>query len=85
MIRTILVFVLLVLIYQSLKVIFRSAVHASRDKDGQRRIPGKEMVLDPECRTYVLRDRAVIRNVRGTTHYYCSEECAQKHETRGGA
>ncbi|HWR73397.1 MAG TPA: hypothetical protein VN604_09515 [Nitrospirota bacterium] len=82
MIRAVLLFVLLVLIYQSIKVVLRSATRASRDKSGPARLPGEEMVLDPECRTYVVRERAVVRNVRGTTQYYCSEECARKHGSR---
>lgn len=82
MIRAILLFVLLLLIYRSIKVVLRSGTPAPRDKGGRGRLPGEEMVLDPECRTYVLRDRAVVRNVRGTTHYYCSEACAEKHAGR---
>ncbi len=85
MIRAVLLFVLLVLIYQSIKVVLRSATRASQDKSGQSRLPGEEMVLDPECRTYVLRERAVVRNVRGATQYYCSEECARKHGSRDRA
>lgn len=82
MIRTILIFILLVLVYQSLKIVFRSAVRASREKGERARIRGEEMVLDPECKTYVLKDRAVARAVRGTKEYFCSEACAQKFEAR---
>ena len=35
-----------------------------------------ELVKDPVCQTYVLRSRAVTREARGTTHYFCSRECA---------
>jgi YHS domain-containing protein len=82
MIRTILIFILLVLVYHALKVVFRSAIGASQKKDERARIRGEEMVLDPECRTYVLKDRAVTRTVRGRKEYFCSESCAQKFEAR---
>lgn len=85
MIRAILLVVLLALLYQSIKIVLRTATRASRDKSGPTRLPGEEMVLDPECRTYVVRERAVVRNVRGTTQYYCSEECARKHGSRARA
>ncbi len=86
MIRTVLIFLLLVLIYQAARIVFRSASRAAREKDDRPGpLPGREMVLDPECRTYVVKDRAVVRSVRGTTHYYCSESCARKHEARGRA
>ena len=37
-----------------------------------------ELVKDPVCQTYVLRSRAVTREARGTTHYFCSRECAAR-------
>ncbi|MEK6529430.1 MAG: YHS domain-containing protein [candidate division NC10 bacterium] len=33
---------------------------------------------DPVCQTYVLRSRAVRREAGGTTHYFCSRECAAR-------
>ena len=37
-----------------------------------------ELVKDPVCQTYVLRSRAVRREAGGTTHYFCSRECAAR-------
>ena len=37
-----------------------------------------ELVKDPVCQTYVLRSRAVTREAGGTTHYFCSRECAAR-------
>ena len=37
-----------------------------------------ELVKDPVCQTYVLRSRAVSREAGGTTHYFCSRECAAR-------
>lgn len=82
MIRIILVFILIVLVYQSLRIVFRSAARAMGEKGERARLRGEEMVLDPECRTYVLKERSVSRTIRGSRVYFCSEACAQKHETR---
>ena len=38
------------------------------------------MVLDPGCRTYVVKDRAVTRRIRGSVHSFCSEACARRYE-----
>lgn len=37
-----------------------------------------ELVKDPICQTYVLRSRALTREAGGTTHYFCSRECAAR-------
>ncbi|MDP3542145.1 MAG: hypothetical protein Q8T11_06695 [Elusimicrobiota bacterium] len=45
--------------------------------------PDADMVRDPECGVYVLKDRAVTRIVRGSVLCFCSEACADKNEARG--
>lgn len=40
--------------------------------------PGEEMVLDPQCDTYVPKSDALERG----GHYFCSEECARKFLSR---
>ncbi|MFB3121189.1 MAG: PP0621 family protein [Candidatus Binatia bacterium] len=39
---------------------------------------GEEMVLDPQCQSYVPKEAALFR--RG--HYFCSEECARAFLSR---
>ena len=82
MIRTILLFILLVFLYHALKVVIRSATSATRSEDRRGDLPGEEMVLDPECRTYVPKGRAVTRTRGGVRQYYCSAACADKHAAR---
>lgn len=79
MIRAILIFILLVLVYQSIKILVRSAIRSAQGNDDRSRLQGEDMVLDPVCRTYVLKDRAVTRNFPEEKKYFCSEECAQKY------
>ena len=45
---------------------------------GRPRAIRDELVKDPVCQTYVLRSRAVTREARGATHYFCSRECAAR-------
>jgi YHS domain-containing protein len=45
---------------------------------GRPRAIREELVKDPVCQTYVLRSRAVRREAGGTTHYFCSPECAAR-------
>lgn len=43
---------------------------------------GEEMVLDPECGTYVPRNDAVKTQFKGKTLYFCSPDCRDKHQKR---
>lgn len=79
--KAILYFVLFLVVYQALRSLFRAPGPGTRT-EGPRapRIPGEEMVLDPQCRTYVVKGRALARRVNGQTQYFCSEACADAHE-----
>jgi uncharacterized protein len=80
MIRAIFIFILLMVIYQAVKTVFRSAIAAYHDgEDRPPRIPGEEMVRDPQCRTYVVKGRAVSRSIGGQTTYFCSDACADDY------
>ncbi len=83
MIRALLYIVLVMVLYQAIKTVFRSAVASYGEDNGPRlrtgRITGGDMVLDPQCRTYVVKERAVVRRVKGTEVYFCSETCADEH------
>lgn len=79
--RAVLLLVLLLVVYQAVKILFRSAMAAYRS-DGERAssIPGQEMVQDPRCRTYVVKGRATARRIGGRLLYFCSAACADAHE-----
>jgi YHS domain-containing protein len=38
-----------------------------------------ELVKDPVCQIYVVRSRAVRREIDGVPTYFCSAECAQRY------
>jgi hypothetical protein len=84
MIRGLVFFLALFVIYSAIKVVVRSAVKAyhTDEQRRDRRIIGDEMVLDPECHTYVLKDRAVTRRIRGALTHFCSDACARRYEEK---
>ena len=83
MIRALLYVVLIMVLYQAIKTVFRSAVSSSGQGDEPQhrsgRLPGGEMVLDPQCRTYVVKERAVARRINGSTAYFCCDACAEEY------
>ena len=83
MIRNLLVFIVIIFVYYSLKTVLRSAFKAYHEEhDAPVRLKGEEMVLDPECRTYVIKGRALTRRFQGKVHSFCSEACAQRYEEK---
>jgi YHS domain-containing protein len=41
---------------------------------------GEPMVQDPYCRTYLPKSSALVVEVGGRTHYFCSRSCADKFQ-----
>lgn len=39
-----------------------------------------EMKKDPICGTYIPENQAVIYEINGSTHYFCSEDCKLKFQ-----
>ncbi len=79
MMRSLLILISIIFLYYAVRIVFRSALKAYQEQP-RRRLKGEDMVLDPECRTYVIKDRAVTRRIRGSIHSFCSEACAQRYE-----
>ncbi len=71
---------LLLAVFLLWPILRRILVRPAHPSDGARRRPSvsDELVKDPVCQTYVLRSRAVTRETGGTTHYFCSRECAAR-------
>jgi hypothetical protein len=82
MIRGILLLFLIVLVYSAIRTVFRSAQTAYHREDKRARLKGEEMVLCPECGTYVVRGRAVSRRIGGKDVFLCSDSCARHHEEK---
>jgi|GEM_PF-556086 len=82
LIRSLLMFFVFMIAYSALKTIFRAISRAYHHREGEKSVQahGEEMLLDPQCRTYVIRGRAIVRRINGQAVYFCSEDCAAKHE-----
>ncbi len=83
MMRSLLIVIFLFVLYYALRIVLRSAVTGYR-QEGRRRtgLMGEEMVLDPECRTYVPKGRAVTRRIGNKLCSFCSETCAKRYEEK---
>jgi YHS domain-containing protein len=71
------------MVYYALKAVIRSAVRSYYvDERRSTALQGEEMVQDPECRTYVVKSRAVTRRINGKPCFFCSEVCAKQYEDK---
>ena len=66
------IFVYLLLLLANLFIAWRKRQH-SLDSRRRSREP-EEMVLDPQCQSYLPKGSAILR----AGHYFCSEECARR-------
>jgi YHS domain-containing protein len=82
MIRALFIVFLAMLFYSAIKTVLRLASRAHHEEERKTQIHGAEMVLDPQCRTYVIKDRATVRRIKGNPIYFCSEDCANKYEAQ---
>ncbi len=79
MVRYLVILAVIILLYYAAKSAIRSVINANAGTERKDRLPGDEMVLDPECNTYVVKHRAVSRRIDGKTYYFCTEACAKKY------
>jgi len=82
MIRALLIVFLAMLAYSAIKTILRSAARVYHEGERKAQVHGAEMVLDPQCHIYVIKDRATVRRIKGNLIYFCSEDCANKYEAQ---
>lgn len=83
--RVILIAAYILIAYYAIRAILRWLLQTppgARRQDAAGPAEG-EMLRDPECGVYVLKERAVVRRIRGDVLYFCGEECAAAHEARG--
>ena len=80
MIRNVLVLIFILVIYYALRTVFRSAREAYHAGEKRSQLRGEEMVLDPECQTYVVKARSTASRIGGKLLYFCSETCAKRYE-----
>lgn len=82
MLRFLLLFIFLYLflyLFLQLANIYIAWRKRQQSLDSQRRDgEPEEMVLDPQCQSYLPKGSAILRS----GHYFCSEECARRFLSR---
>lgn len=74
LLRLLLFFVICYIVFLAVK----SLIARKRAKAGDASQLGEQMVLDPQCQTYVPKSEAVARAGK----FFCSEECARLYLAR---
>lgn len=70
LLRLLFLLIIIYIVYMALRPLFGGAKKPS----GPAQL-GEQMVLDPQCQTYVPKSEALARQGK----YFCSEECAQRY------
>ena len=89
MTRIILILVLVMIVYFTVKSMFKAPkAPAPKMRKSPSKEPdlsdGSDMQKDPVCGTYVDPGEAVKMKTQGNTYFFCSEECREKFEKKGG-
>ena len=80
MYKIIIILILLIILFYMV----RRAARAWIELKPEDATPGKDvMVQDPVCKVYVTAGSAIVEEVSGQRHYFCSQDCA-KHFRREG-
>ncbi len=74
--RLILFIFLLLLLYAILYYLIKDMV--VRRNKGSRESEPEELVQDPYCQTYIPKQTAVRKRVKGRDYYFCTKECLRK-------
>jgi hypothetical protein len=75
--RLIIIFLICYILIAALKFLFRSSKIRSADRKNFAE-DSEEMVLDPQCQSYVPKGSAVAESGK----FFCSRECAQRYLSR---
>ncbi len=71
--RFLVLFILAYLVFLLIKVFFSSSSKKRLRRPQERLDKAEEMVLDPQCQSYLTRNEAIFSH----GYYFCSEECAR--------
>jgi YHS domain-containing protein len=77
MVRLGIFLLLVILLYNLLRNLVKKSASSHRSEEPVERQTA-EMVMDPQCGTYVLPAQGVAARVNGRTYHFCSEECRDK-------
>ncbi len=82
MIRAILLGILILLVARAFWRLMDGILEAAGGTTRTRaRTPAVKLVRDPVCGTYVAPGNALTLTAKGTTHYFCSDQCRSRFQT----
>ncbi len=73
----------LIIIYLVIRL-FRNLSISFEEKRKEKTSEGEEMVLDPNCRTYIPKRDAISRRAGGEKFYFCSKKCFREYRAKNG-
>ncbi len=80
MLRFLIFFVLLYVIYKIIRMIRQEKPFAVRSNHNKTTSAlGEELVEDSYCHTYIPISQACRKEIAGKEHYFCSKECSEKY------
>jgi len=80
LIRFLVFFILLYVIYKIIKIIRQEKPFAVKSNHYKTTAAaGEELVEDPYCHTYIPISQACRKEIAGKEHYFCSKECSEKY------
>jgi YHS domain-containing protein len=78
--RVLIFLILVFLLYRLIKSIRQNKVARSdSSKVFSSSTSGEDLVEDPSCHTYIPISQAYKKEILGTTHCFCSEQCYEKY------
>ena len=81
MLRYIFLFILFFLLYRLVKALFSSSTKRNIEIVPPGKGPGEdEMVQDPSCGMYIVKEDAYPVKIKGESLYFCSKECLEKYK-----
>lgn len=82
MVRLLLFALLLALGYGFLRIFLRQLKQGPRRSAPPPTRGGEEMVRDPACGTYLPASTALIAEIKGQRHYFCSAACRDAYRAQ---
>lgn len=80
MTRLIFILILIYVLYLAIKIFFKKGDSGVSGRESSAVV--SEMVQDPFCKTWVPKNEAFRKVLKGKEIYFCSSECAEKYEKK---
>jgi len=78
LVRLILYLVFIYVAVRLIKNLFLSMPGERKEKTEE----GEDMVMDPNCNTYIPKRDAIYRKVGGQKIYFCSDKCLKEYKAK---